>query len=266
MAQSKADSNKIFLNSKGHLSVPLSYFTSAMTENQRYSYFGGCSGHGIEFYTDRATSPILAVFDGVVIGIFPVGNHSAIMTKFGDYFITYDEVAKSYVKKGDLVEAGQIIASLDSNLNHLGTGLGIIISDKNDKFFDPEQWFDWHGKTPSPVFGDLRDGMYSIEYDQPFTSRKKGDLKTVSNNYTLDWGQNDSKNGKIQWITRTDFEFLSQDTSNQDSNSLAAVVLNSFGKPMIELQKARGDTTEFRTTYSGNLEITINSGRLVKLK
>jgi hypothetical protein len=263
--QSKADSNKIFLNSKGHLSLPLSYFTSVMTENQRYSYFGGCSGHGIEFYTDRATSPILAVFDGVVIGIFPVGNHSAIMTKFGDYFITYDEVAKSYVKKGDLVEAGQIIASLDSNLNHLGTGLGIIISDKNGKCFDPEKWFNWQGKTLSPVFGVLRDGMYSVEYDQPLVSRKKGTLKIEFNNYTLEWGQNDSENGKIRWITRTDFEFVSQDTSKPDPNSLAALILKSLGVPIIELQKARGDTTEFRTTYSGQLEITKNTGRLVKI-
>jgi hypothetical protein len=232
-AQSRGDSNKIFLSSKGHWSLPLSYITSVMTENQRYAYFGGCSGPGIEFYTDRPTSPVLAVFGSVVIGVFIVGDESAIMTRFGNYFITYVDITKSYVKKGDRIEAGQSIASLDSNSNHWGMGLGIIISDKNDKNFDPENWFDWHGKAFPPVFGNLRDGMYSVEYNQPFVSRKKGTLKIEFNNYTIEWGQNDSENGKIRWITRADFEFVSQDTSKrQEATQL------SSGRHILEIWRS----------------------------
>jgi hypothetical protein len=265
-AQSRGDSNKIFLNSKGHWNLPLSYFTSVMTESQRSGYRGCWSEPSIEFYTDRPTSPVLAVFGGLVVGVFNIGDVSGIMTQFGDYFITYGYVTKSYVKKGDSIETGQTIASLDSNSNHWGMGLDIIISDKNDKDFDPEKWFDWHGKAYHPVFGNLRDGTYSLEYDEPFTPRKKGILEITDNNYTQILGQNDTLKGKIRWIDRLNFEFINQDTSKRDSTSVVAFFSNSFGKPIIELQKARGDTTNFRTTYPANLELTINSGKLVKLK
>jgi hypothetical protein len=209
---------------------------------------------------------VLAVFGGLVVGVFNIGDVSGIMTQFGDYFITYGYVTKSYVKKGDSIEAGQTIASLDSNSNYWSMGLDKIISDKNDKSFDPEKWFDWQGKAYPPVFGNLRDGMYSIEYDEPFTPRKKGTLEITDNNYTQVLGQNDTLRGKIRWITRTDFEFVSQDTSKLDPNSIGGLLHKSFGEPMVELQKARGDTTEFRTTYSGNLEITSNTGRLVRMR
>ncbi len=44
------------------------------------------------------------------------------------------------------------------------------------------------------------------------------------------------------------------------------LILKSFGEPFIELKEVSQDTITFRTTYVVNVHITINEGKLVKVK
>jgi len=55
------------------------------------------------------------------------------------------------------------------------------------------------------------------------------------------------------------------DSKQSDISSLAGLLQKSFGEPCFEIKKAIGDNI-FRTTYTGNLHISINEGRFVKSK
>lgn len=48
--------------------------------------------------------------------------------------------------------------------------------------------------------------------------------------------------------------------------SLDSLLNKSFGAIITELDGVTGDTIKFRTTYSGNLHISIDNGILVKIK
>lgn len=60
--------------------------------------------------------------------------------------------------------------------------------------------------------------------------------------------------------------YLNDNGGYTPKGHLDALIHNSFGNTQIEFEETGNDTLIFRTTYSGNLHITVNQGKLIKLK
>ncbi len=77
----------------------------------------------------------------------------------------------------------------------------------------------------------------------------------------------DSVKGKFEWIYNCSLRFDSGIKVNLDSmTEFEKLVQKSFGNSIVKLEDIHGDTINFRTTYSGNLHITLNQGKLIRLK
>ena len=147
----QADSNRLFLNSKGYWICPLPRYNRVITDDQTH-YNGGCGRvPGITFFGDSAL-PVRAVFAGEIISIFQVADEYAIMTRFGDYCIIYAGSIKPIFKKGDKINTGQIIAYMNEE-NSNDNELEMMISDIKGRYIDPEKWFHWRtsGKSPGNI-------------------------------------------------------------------------------------------------------------------
>jgi len=93
----------------------------------------------IAFITDSAAE-VRAIHAGIVSKVFPVDEGYAIVTSFGDYYITYYPVINPVFKKGDLVYNGQPISRVSSPDNV--PEINILMS-KTTTFIDPYKWFRW---------------------------------------------------------------------------------------------------------------------------
>jgi hypothetical protein len=140
MAQS--DSSKIFEHSKGHWKLPLTSFEKIDDYKEPPKGFSGdFMGPEIAFYTD-SPCVVHAVFDGTVVGVFQIGDSYALMTRFGNYFITYAGLNTPTFKKGAFIKAGQIISGL-YKYDSADYKLEVIISSTKIKRIDPYNWFAW---------------------------------------------------------------------------------------------------------------------------
>src|SRR5579862_6574083 len=105
----------------------------------------------------------------------------------------------------------------------------------------------------------LSNGTYKLEYTR--NSFEESSFIKIENDKFFQYKQNgDTLKGKIEWIYKCSF-FLNYDIKQIDTSSLQKMILESFSKSCVELNKKNGDTINFRTTYAGNLEVTINEGR-----
>jgi hypothetical protein len=79
---------------------------------------------------------------------------------------------------------------------------------------------------------------------------------------------NDTVNvkGKVIWIDECSLQLNAEKTVAQDTTTLAKLLYKSFGQPFIEIKQTRGRKTFFRTTWTGNLHVTINEGCFLKEK
>lgn len=58
-------------------------------------------------------SVVRNVYTGTVVSIFTIpGYHNAVMVKHGDYYTTYSNIAKVYVKKGQMLQTGGQIGTI----------------------------------------------------------------------------------------------------------------------------------------------------------
>ncbi len=71
--------------------------------------------------------------------------------------------------------------------------------------------------------------------------------------------------GKINWLGNCLVDFKS-DKVSIDTSEFGKMLHASFGDAIIELKNTVRKKTYFRTTYSGNLHITINEGYFSKVK
>ena len=60
--------------------------------------------------------------------------------------------------------------------------------------------------------------------------------------------------------------YLNDNGSYTPQGHLDGLIHSSFGDTQMEFEETGNDTLKFRTTYSGNLHVTVNQGKLVKLK
>lgn len=129
---SQPDSSKIFKNAKGTLPYPISRLSKFKIDPQ--NNYNSCDC--IILICDSAY-PVKAIYDGVVIAVKEIEDMFVVMTKFGEYFITYSGLTKPNISEGDFVKAGQTISSIEKSYNHYELTLYISNSHKNLK---PSVW------------------------------------------------------------------------------------------------------------------------------
>jgi hypothetical protein len=108
----------------------------------------------------------------------------------------------------------------------------------------------------------LPNGFYKLEYISPF--KVKSQIKIEKGRFFEYRENGDTIKGRMNWIYNCIFIF-DYDNKAVDTNSIQKFLSKSFGPSCIELSKKSGDTTFFRTTFTGNLEIETNDGYFIKI-
>ncbi len=116
-------------------------------------------------------------------------------------------------------------------------------------------------------------GNYKVILDTEFASdvQNSNYIITFSDStYIKSFKSGKRVTGKISrlsnYIKDSKTVHLSDNGGYTPQGHLDGLIHNSFGNTQIEFEESGNDTLEFRTTYSGNLHITVNQGKLVKLK
>jgi len=94
----------------------------------------------ITISTPSAGTPVKAVFDGEVIGVFNLGDQMAITISHGKYFTTYSNLASVSVSKGASVRTGQTVgqAAADDEGGSDGKVNFMLMIGQNN--VNPEPW------------------------------------------------------------------------------------------------------------------------------
>lgn len=97
---------------------------------------------GLTLETDAA-APVKAVFEGEVTAVFDVEENMAVIVSYGNYAVTYGNLASVLVSKGQKITAGQVLGKAANN--SIGNGeieFVIIVKQDNQrsKNIDPEPW------------------------------------------------------------------------------------------------------------------------------
>ena len=137
---SSCATNKSFANKKGKLSWPVD-------KGVIVGEFGQCphpdvpsvmiDNHGIDIRVEPNT-PVKAVFQGEVTKIFDVLGSTVMMIRHGEYVSVYQNIASVYVKKGDMVNAQQIIGTVGKSSTNDYYELHFEVW--KDSAMDPNQW------------------------------------------------------------------------------------------------------------------------------
>jgi hypothetical protein len=117
----------------------------------------------------------------------------------------------------------------------------------------------WLGFSKKP------NGKYLVIYDKEFNSHLKFVINFQDSIYSKTFNSGLILKGKISsFDNKSNLVYLIDSNKNQNITSLDSMLQKSFGDPIMELKIQNKDTIKFRTTYSANLRITINSGILLK--
>jgi hypothetical protein len=114
-------------------------------------------------------------------------------------------------------------------------------------------------------FSKNLNGKYQVIYDKEFNSHLKFVINFQDTIYSKTFNNGLILNGKVSsFDNESNLFYLIDSNKNQITTSLGSLLQKSFGDPIMELKIQNKDTIKFRTTYSANLRITINSGVLVR--
>jgi murein DD-endopeptidase MepM/ murein hydrolase activator NlpD len=136
LSQNRLDS--AFEQSKASWPFPVSNFTRFSSEESNNSESSDIGHKGIIFFSGSADS-VKAVFKGKVETTFPVAAGFAIIVNYGDYFITYINVASPVVKPGDPILQGQFLGYLPAG----NMQIKLVVTTRNNNEYDPYDWFKW---------------------------------------------------------------------------------------------------------------------------
>jgi|GEM_PF-6513555 len=110
----------------------------------------------------------------------------------------------------------------------------------------------------------FRDGRYLID----FTAEDMADyeIEIIGNAFIA--GKPDSTiKGKIIQLGPELYIFRNDENPpNEATSEIGRLIDKSFGEQCIEVGKVRGNRIFFRTTYAGNLHITVNEGVFIRKK
>ena len=110
----------------------------------------------------------------------------------------------------------------------------------------------------------LPTGNYIMTY--AYNSKEsQSRLKIDNDNFEQISNFGDTTKGKLKWLYNCIVMLDYPQKENSDTTGLQYKLTKSFGRPCLELSALSKDTINFRTTYSGNLHITINQGLIVKV-
>jgi hypothetical protein len=136
LSQTAKDS--LFNRSKGSWPFPIASFARFTSDETNHNESNEIGHKGIEFFSDGPDS-VRAVFRGKVETIFPVDSTQVLIARYGDYFITYLNLGFVAVKTGQQIAQGQYIGRLPSQKKQIK----VVITTRNDKEYDPYDWFLW---------------------------------------------------------------------------------------------------------------------------
>ncbi len=137
LGQNQLDSTIIFEHSKKNPLTSVRFTKLINYDSTKYGH--GCPRYpGNTYYLDH-TDTVRAIFEGRIIAIFKVVDVYAIMTEFGNYYITYSGLTMPTLCKGEYIQQNQSLGLLSYNGSHYEYFLELIIS-KDEKFVDPMDW------------------------------------------------------------------------------------------------------------------------------
>lgn len=135
ISQTQQDSSVIFERHKKSLDQPLKNFTRVTHPNvPNRDLFGKMVS-----YTTKNTDSVRAIFDGKIISVTEVGSAYLLMTRFGNYYISYYGLAKPILKEGEIIKRNEFISKLSSTA--FGQSFLTIQFYKDDVEVDPNEWF-----------------------------------------------------------------------------------------------------------------------------
>jgi septal ring factor EnvC (AmiA/AmiB activator) len=83
-------------------------------------------------------APVKAIFDGVVLSTFSIGNMQVVTVRHGKYFTTYSNLQGVSVSRGQSISAGQVLGK--AGVNDEGVGEMSLRVDSETNTLDPMQW------------------------------------------------------------------------------------------------------------------------------
>jgi hypothetical protein len=113
----------------------------------------------------------------------------------------------------------------------------------------------------------MPNGKYHVKFNGQSKTINPYDIIFQDSLYIIIRSNGDSSTGIVNWLGNFLFQ-LKPNQPNPDSLSdLAKFLRKSFGQECIEVNELVhvGNTFNFRTTYTGNLHITVNTGQFIKI-
>jgi hypothetical protein len=109
----------------------------------------------------------------------------------------------------------------------------------------------------------LRDGKYLMKYTIP--TEAFSTLQIKNNAFIQYFPKSDTLKGQIKSLSNCRFQLIYGSEWKPDTSDIGKLINKSFGETVIELTEAGSDTITFRTTYIGNVHITVDKGKLIRL-
>jgi len=110
----QVDSTILFEESKGTWEYPISNFSEIENLDTKTTDIpaGSCKSYFPIIFVSENSQIVKAVFDGQVLMVQNIDSSYFIMTKYGDYFISYYGLEKPFISKGIYIKKGQTISTL----------------------------------------------------------------------------------------------------------------------------------------------------------
>lgn len=149
-AFSQEAENKIFEASKGKMEIPVIMY-NAILKNKIY---GSCLtnhfGSRLIIVSDSSYE-VNALHSGKVVLVEEIDTLKFLtIVKYGDYYISYYYLENIKVKKGNQINAGQVIGTLARDLDN-NYSLEIMLNFK-EKELCVRNWIDWNSKKRDIYF------------------------------------------------------------------------------------------------------------------
>lgn len=135
------DSNKVFESTKGQWSVPITKYKEIYNNEVLKHCTMNSFDSTLRIITDSSYS-VSALHDGRIVSIIEGEKYYIILTKYGDYFISYWGLSIPRFLKGDFITAGQILGELVKDEVEDNYMLKIELSKRSNEL-SAEKWIKW---------------------------------------------------------------------------------------------------------------------------
>ncbi len=136
----QSNANSIIEKSKGTWLIPIPKYIKLEENKVKRDGTYDKTDSSLFFITDSSYA-VTAVFEGKVMGIFPIEDAYVVMTQYGDYYITYSNITEVKFKEGDTVKRGDVIGKIMKVDDD--TYLINFLLMKQNKMIEAAKWFKW---------------------------------------------------------------------------------------------------------------------------